>query len=293
MAPKRKAEDAPAATLSTYPQLFGTSRNDAGDMALETIHEMNVARTAELQTRIESIQAKIDEVKPALDDAAGSEQSEATKTLLGISKEVADLLAELCEQSMEMSDVSESFNGVIAELDNLSLSTTSMLEAQATARESYAASKTAEASAERIKQTAESFSIAERAVNKHMNSTDTSVRDLVARYQKAQRDLKNLLPQKAKELSQALSNMAEINENLRPLRQATEVMRDLEQLKIRARDKGDDADEDDESAETEIEEEEIGDGDSEDDGLDIADEFELELYTESEVTRRIKDSLGI
>jgi hypothetical protein len=286
MAPKRKAEDAPAVTLSTYPQLFGTPRKDAGDMALETIHETDVARTAELQTRIKSIQAKIDEVKPALDDAVGSEQSEAMETLLGISKEVADLLAELCEQSMEMSDVSESFNGVIAELDNLSLSTTSMLEAQATARESYAASKTAEVSAERMKQTAESFSIAERAMNKHMNSTDTSVRDRVARYQKAQRDFKNLLPQKADELSQALFNMAKINENLRPLRQATEVMRGMEQLKIRAGTKDKDADEDDESEKGEIEE------DSEDDGLEVADEFERELYAESDFTRMIKDSLS-
>jgi hypothetical protein len=292
MAPKRKAEDGPAASPSTYPQLFSISRKDARDMALETMQERNMARTAELGRRIRLTEARIDELKPPLDGEVGSAQYEATKSLLSTANEVAKLLVELLEELMEMTGIDESLDSVIAELHESSLSIASVLEAQAKAMESDAASKPDEVSAERIKQTTESSSIAERAISRHTNSTNMSVRDRVARYHKLQSDIKNLLPQKADELSQALSNMAEINENLRPLRQATEVMRRLEQLKIRARDKGDDADEDDESAETEIEEE-IGDGDSEDDRLDIADEFELELYTDSEVTRMIKDSLGI
>jgi hypothetical protein len=292
MAPKRKAEDGPAASPSTYPQLFSISRKDARDMALETMQERNMARTAELERRIRLTEARIDELKPPLDGEVGSAQYEATKSLLSTANEVAKLLVELLEELMEMTGIDESLDSVIAELHESSLSIASVLEAQAKAMESDAASKPDEVSAERIKQTTESSSIAERAISRHTNSTNMSVRDRVARYHKLQSDIKNLLPQKADELSQALSNMAEINENLRPLRQATEVMRRLEQLKIRARDKGDDADEDDESAETEIEEE-IGDGDSEDDRLDIADEFELELYTDSEVTRMIKDSLGI
>jgi hypothetical protein len=105
-----------------------------------------------------------------------------------------------------------------------------MAKAEAEALETQAKDAESTASRKRLNQTAQTFGIAQRAIEKHRDISDIGHQRSMDEFMDASRELSNLMPAKVAELLDVVSTILNVNDQAKPLPKATGIVLTLRRL---------------------------------------------------------------
>jgi hypothetical protein len=142
MASKRKTG---AQNTVNTPQHYSITRNYTGLAAYRSVHDADIARTAEYQTRCKLSREKIEELKKGTDSKDSALQYEAAQSLVRAAQDVSSQMGDLTHDMRQMKEVCEGLADIVLDLQSseidehpLSERTIQLLNSLNELRETYA-----------------------------------------------------------------------------------------------------------------------------------------------------------